>query len=81
MFSFGRGHLESTHDKVNCNLESFEVSLMNFLLLEGILKEILARSIYAFELVLCSLTGQNTLLKVCSLNFFVFEVGVEFEGS
>ena len=54
---------------------------MNFLLLEGILKEILARSIYAFELVLCSLTGQNTLLKVCSLNFFVFEVEVEFEGS
>ena len=68
MFSFGRGHLESTHDKVNCNLESFEVSLMNFLLLEGILKEILARSIYAFELVPCSLTGQNTLFAL----FFCF---------
>ena len=50
---------------------------MNFLLLEGILKEILARSIYAFELVLCSLTGQNTLLAV----LFVFEVEVEFGSS
>lgn len=50
---------------------------MNFLLLEGILKEILARSIYAFELVLCSPTGQITLFAV----LFVFEVEVEFGGS